>query len=548
MSRLIGLATALIAALMTPGSAVAQAPTFDLIIRGGRIVDGTGAPSYVADLAVRDGRIAAIGRLDPARARRVIDASGQVVTPGFIDMMGQSGEMLITHGGEAAMNLLTQGVTTIQTGEGESSAPLEGAAARSRGWRTMREFFRKLEAAGMPLNVAQNVGHTQLRHIVIGDSARQATPAELDRMRAYVDEAMRAGAIGLSTSLIYPPAIFASEAEIAALASVAGRYGGRYYTHMRNEGDRLIEAIDEALRIGAAANTPVHIYHLKTAGEGNWGKMDLAIARIRAARAAGQDVAVDVYPYINNGLGIRALLHPRNAERGQRALMESLKDPAVRARMRAEMETESGWENWYAHAGTDWNRIVLGNIQHDDYKAHNGLSVQGIAERTGKDAWTVFFDIAQREAFAMPQSMSEANKIKAIREPFTSFDTDVGPAGGSSVASHPRAWGAFPRIFARYVRELGVLTLEEAVHKASAVAANEIGAYDRGRLSPGLAADIVVFDPLRIRDRATFAEPALPSEGISHVLVNGIVVLEGGKYTGAKPGTVLRGPGWDGVR
>ena len=298
MSRLIGLATALIAALMTPGSAVAQAPTFDLIIRGGRIVDGTGAPSYVADLAVRDGRIAAIGRLDPARARRVIDASGQVVTPGFIDMMGQSGEMLITHGGEAAMNLLTQGVTTIQTGEGESSAPLEGAAARSRGWRTMREFFRKLEAAGMPLNVAQNVGHTQLRHIVIGDSARQATPAELDRMRAYVDEAMRAGAIGLSTSLIYPPAIFASEAEIAALASVAGRYGGRYYTHMRNEGDRLIEAIDEALRIGTVANTPVHIFHLKTAGQANWGKMDLAIARIKAARAAGQDVAVDVHAQI----------------------------------------------------------------------------------------------------------------------------------------------------------------------------------------------------------------------------------------------------------
>jgi N-acyl-D-aspartate/D-glutamate deacylase len=521
-------------------------PAFDLILQGGRIVDGTGAPSYQADLAIANGRIAAIGRLNPARAKRVINVAGQVVAPGFIDMMGQSGEMFIDRGGDAAINLLTQGVTTIQAGEGGSSAPLEGGAAQLRGWRTMREYFRKLEAAGMPLNVAQNVGHTQLRRLVIGDSARQATPAELDRMRAYVDEAMQAGAIGLSTSLIYPPAIFASEAEIAALAAVAGRHGGRYYTHMRNEGDRLIEAIDEALRIGAAANTPVHIYHLKTAGQGNWGKMDLAIARIRAARAAGQDVAVDVYPYINNGLGIRAMLHPRNAERGQRALLESLKDPAVRARMRAEMETESGWENWYAHAGKDWNRVVLGNIQHDDYKAHNGLSVQAIAERTGKDAWTVFFDIAQREAFAMPQSMSEANKIKAMREPFTSFDTDVGPAGGSSVASHPRAWGAFPRIFARYVRELGVLTLEEAVHKASAVAANEIGAYDRGRLSPGLAADIVVFDPLRIRDRATFAEPALASEGISHVLVNGTVVLEQGTYTGAKPGTVLRGPGWDG--
>lgn len=524
------------------------APPFDLIIRGGRIVDGTGAPSYSADLAVTNGRIAAIGRLDPSRARRVIDAAGQVVAPGFIDMMGQSGEMFITHGGDAAINLLTQGITTIQAGEGGSSAPLEGEAAQARGWRTMREYFRKLEAAGMPLNVAQNVGHTQVRRLVIGDSARQATPAELDRMRGYVEEAMRAGAIGLSTSLIYPPAIFASEAEIAALAAVAGRYGGRYYTHMRNEGDRLLEAIDEALRIGAAASTPVHIYHLKTAGEANWGKMDLALARIKAARAAGQDVAVDVYPYINNGLGIRALLHPRNAERGQRALMESLKDPAVRARMRKEMEEESGWENWFAHAGKDWDRVILGNIQHDGYREHNGLSVRAIADRVGKDPWEVFFDIAQADAFAMPQSMSDANKIKAMREPFTSFDTDVGPAGGSSVASHPRAWGAFPRIFARYVRELGALTLEEAVQKASAVAANEIGAYDRGRIAPGLAADLVVFDPRRIRDRATFAEPALPSEGISHVLVNGVLVLDNGRYTGARPGTVLRGPGWDGVK
>ncbi len=535
------------APLAAPAQQGAATP-FDLIIRGGRIVDGTGAPSYSADLAVRDGRIAAIGRLDASRARRVIDATGHVVTPGFIDMMGQSGEMFITRGGDAAINLLTQGITTIQAGEGGSSAPLEGEAAQARGWRTMREYFRKLEAAGMPLNVAQNVGHTQLRRIVIGDSARQATPAELDRMRAYVQEAMLAGAIGLSTSLIYPPAIFASEAEIAALAAVAGRYGGRYYTHMRNEGDRLLEAIDEALRIGTAANTPVHIYHLKTAGQANWGKMDLALARIKAARAAGQDVAVDVYPYINNGLGIRALLHPRNAERGQRALMESLKEPAVRTRMRKEMEEESGWENWFAHAGKDWDRVILGNIQHEGYRTHNGLSVRAIAERVGKDPWDVFFDIAQADAFAMPQSMSDANKIKAMREPFTSFDTDVGPAGGSSVASHPRAWGAFPRIFARYVRELGALTLEEAVHKASAVAANEIGAYDRGRIAPGLAADLVVFDPRRIRDRATFAEPSLPSEGISHVLVNGVVVLDNGSYTGAKPGTVLRGPGWDGVK
>lgn len=528
--------------------ASAQDARYDLVIRGGRIVDGTGAPSYRADLAIRDGRIAAIGRPDPSKARRVIDATGMVVAPGFIDMMGQSADMFTHMPADVAFNLLSQGITTINAGEGGSSAPQAGDAARQLGWSTMREYFRRLEAAGTPLNVAQTVGHTQVRRIVIGDSARQASPAELERMKGMVEEAMRAGAIGVSTSLIYPPAIYASEAEITALASVAGRYGGRYFTHMRNEGDRLLEAIEEALRIGQAGQTPVHIFHLKTAGQANWGKMDLAIARIREARRAGQDVGVDVYPYVNNGLGIRALIHPRNVEAGQDVLTERLGDPAVRARIRKEMEEESGWENWFAHAGRDWDRIVVAGIEHPDYKQYGGLSLKAIADRAGKDPWDVFFAIAQSgRAFAMPQSMSEANKIKAMREEFTSFDTDVGPATGD-IATHPRAFGAFPRLFARYVRELGALSLEGAVQRASAVAANEIGAYDRGRLSPGLAADIVVFDPLSIRDRATFAEPALPSEGVLFVMVNGVLVLENGKFTGAKPGVVLRGPGWDGTK
>jgi len=527
-------------------SAGAQTPTYDLIIRGGRIVDGTGAPSYRADLAVSNGRIAAIGHPDTTRARRIIDATGLVVSPGFIDMMGQSADMFTRGPADVAVNLLSQGITTINAGEGESSAPAGPEAARKLGWSTMREYFRRLEAAGTPLNVAQTVGHTTVRQIVIGDSARQASPAELQRMKDLVEEGMRAGAIGVSTSLIYPPAVYASEEEITALTAVAGRYGGRYYTHMRNEGDRLLEAIDEALRIGRNAHTPVHIFHLKTAGQANWGKMDLALARIREARAGGQDVAVDVYPYVNNGLGIRALIHPRNAEAGQDALTKRLADPAMRARIRKEMEEETGWENWYVHAGRDWDRIILGAIAHPEYAKYGGLSIKAIAERTRKDPWDVFFAIAGAgNASAMPQSMSEANKIKAMREEFTSFDTDAGPTSSDS-ATHPRAFGAFPRVFGRYVRELGVLSLEGAVQRASAVAANEIGAYDRGRLAPGLAADIVMFDPLKIRDRATFAEPSLPSEGVSYVLVNGVVVFEKGKYTGAKPGMVLRGPGWDG--
>ena len=518
---------------------------YDVVLRNARIVDGTGAPSYHADLAIQAGRIAAIGRLGSASAKRVIDVQGQVVAPGFIDMMGQTGSPFIRNPAEA-LSLLTQGVTTLNAGEGGSDAPVPAARAAEVGWSTMREFFRKLEGAGLPMNVAQNIGLTTVRMIVIGDQDRQATPEELTRMRGLVEEAMQAGAIGVSTSLIYPPAIYASEAELSSLAEVAGRYGGRYFTHMRNEGDRLLEAIDEALRIGQAANTPVHIYHLKTAGQGNWGKMDLAIARIKAARASGQDVGVDVYPYINNGLGIRALLHPRNAAQGQADLMKRLADPAQRAVMRKEMEEERGWENWYNHAGRDWDRMILGSIQHPDYKQYNGMSVKAIADKAGKDPWDVFFEISQSQSFLMPQTMSDANKIKAMREEFTSFDTDAAPAGGGGSASHPRAWGAFPRIFGRYVRELGVMSLEAAVHRATAVAANEIGAYDRGKLAPGLPADIVVFDPNTIRDRATFAEPTLPSEGVSYVLVNGVIVLDQGKYTGAKPGKVLRGPGWDG--
>ena len=533
-------ATALVALVLTTAPAPAQ--TYDVVIHGGRIVDGTGTPWYHGDVGIKAGKIIAIGRLNPAAARQAIDATGKVVTPGFIDMMGQTAAPFIKDPA-TAFNLLSQGITTLNAGEGDSDAPLAGKQAADRGWSTTREFFTKLEHAGMPMNMVQTVGHTQIREIVIGDKDRQATPAELERMRGYVREAMEAGAIWVSTSLIYPPAIYASEEEIAELTKVAGSYGGRYFTHMRNEGDQLLEAIDEALRIGKAAGTPVHIYHLKTAGQGNWGKMDQALARIKAARAAGQQVAVDVYPYINNGLGIRALIHPRHAAEGQEALLAKLGNPATRTEMRREMDSSGGWENWFAHAGKDWDRIVVAGLAKTAYAQYNGQTIGVIAKATAKDPWDLFFEIAKFDVFAMPQTMSEANKIKAMREEFTSFDTDAGPAAaGYSV--HPRGFGAFPRVFARYVRDLGVLSLEAAVQRSTSGPANEILAYDRGRIAVGLAADVVVFDPATIRDRATFAEPMVASEGISHVLVNGQVVLENGKYTGAKPGRVLRGPGY----
>lgn len=530
---------------LLPGFVFGQSDTApDLIIRNARVVDGSGAPWYRADIVVDRGRILHIGRQEKTEARRTIDAGGLVVAPGFIDMMGQTATPLLKNP-EAASNLLSQGITTLLTGEGDSAAPLGETEAKKEGWSTMRDYLALLDGKGMPVNVAQTVGHTQVRRIVLGDVDRAPSADELARMKSLVREAMEAGAVGVSTALIYPPAVFAKTEEIAALAAVAGEFGGRYYTHMRNEGDRLLEAIDEAIGIGEAAHTPVHIFHLKTAGQSNWGKMDLALARIQAARYAGREVDSDIYPYINNGLDLDAFVHPRFFAGGQQKFQELLKDAAVRAEIRNAMENGTDYENWFRHTGRNWERVVVGRIAAKPYQDHNGRDIAAIARDAGRDPWEVFFDILKDGgAFAMPRTMSEANKIKAMRAEFVSFCTDVGPAGGSSIASHPRAYGSFPRVLSHYVRELGVLSLERAVAKMSALAANQVMARDRGRISEGLAADLVIFDPDGAGDRATFAQPALPSEGIKFVLVNGRVVFAGGKLTGELPGRVLRGPGY----
>ena len=522
---------------------VGAGPAFDLLITGGRIVDGCGTPWYRADLAVVDGRIAAIGRLEGSEARRTIDARGLVVAPGFIDMMGQSGAPFL-EGPRAADNLLTQGITTINAGEGSSDAPLAGEDARRAGWSTMREFLDRIDRDVMTINLVQTVGHTQVRRLVLGDVDRRASPEELRRMEGLVREGMEAGAIGVSTSLIYPPAVYAPTDEIVALTRVAGESGGGYFTHMRNEGDRLLEAIDEALEIGERAGTPVHIFHLKAAGRDNWPKMAQAIARIEAARAAGRQVGADIYPYVNNGLGIAALIHPRHSAEGRAALLRKLDDPEVRGAIRREMEGGPGWENWYRHVGRDWDNVVLAGLGDSPFAGQDGHSLAAIARESGRDPWDVFFVAVKADASAMPRSMSEANKIEGLRQGFISIDTDVGPAGVVPRPGHPRGFGAFPRVIAFYVRELGVLTLEQAVNRMTAVAANEIGLHDRGRIAPGLAADLVLFDPDRIRDRATLAEPTLRSEGVHAVIVNGRLVLDDGAFTDARPGRVLRGPGY----
>jgi N-acyl-D-amino-acid deacylase len=531
-----------LAALLFSAAAYAAEP-YDIVIRGGRIVDGTGAPWYAADIGIEGGKIAKIGRLAAGDGKRAIDATGLIVAPGFIDMMGQTATPLMENPA-SAINLLTQGITTINAGEGGSAAPLGEEAARRAGWRTMREYFAKVEAAGLPLNFAQTIGHTQVRRIVLGEVDRRPSEAELDQMRALVQEAMEAGAIGVSTALIYPPAVYATTEEIAALAEVAGRYGGRYYTHMRNEGDQLAEAIDEALEIGRRAQTPVHIFHLKTAGRQNWGKMQLAIAQIKAARGRGQQVTADIYPYINNGLGIEALIHPRHFAEGRQKLLQKLDDAALRAEIRREMETTGGWENWYRHVGHDWSKVIIGRTSDRRYAELAGQSVADLAKARSEDPWDTFFNLVRSGAFALPQSMSEANKIAAIQQEFVSFCTDVGPAGGSIIAAHPRAYGAFPRLLSRYVRDLGAISLERAIAQGSASGANNVLAYDRGRLAEGLPADIIAFDFQSLADKATFAQPAALSEGMQFVLVNGVLVLDGGKQTAARPGKVLRGPGY----
>lgn len=525
-------------------TANAQSPAYDVVIRGGRIVDGTGAGEFRGDVAILDGRIVAIGKVS-ADGKQEIDASGLIVAPGFIDMMGQSATALLDSP-DAALNLLSQGITTINCGEGDSAAPLSEKDGRRQGWTTMREYFALLDMKGLPVNVVQTIGHTKVRELVLGDVDRRPSPDELARMETLVVEAMEAGAIGVSTALIYPPAIYAPTEEIAALVKVAARYDGGYYTHMRNEGDLLLEAIDEALEIGRLANSSVHVFHLKTAGRQNWHKMPLAIDALRRARQAGQAVSADIYPYINNGLSITALVHPRHFAQGPTALMIKLDQDTgeLKQTIRNEMETTTGWENWFRHVGSDWEKIVVGQTEHPKYRDSVGRSLAEIATTHGEDPWITFFALLRSGAFLLPESMNEDNKVLAMQQDFIAFCTDVGPATGRDYAAHPRAYGSFPRLFARYVRELKAISLEQAVAQASAVAAQHVKLTDRGRIAVDQVADLVLFDADKICDQATFREPARLSTGVAKVLVHGQVVFADGKLSGALPGRVLRGKGY----
>lgn len=542
-------AIVLIPFLVSGCEAEARSVGFDLLIENARIVDGSGNPWYRGSIGVRDGRIVELGRILDRTAARTIDAGDRVVAPGFIDLMGQS-TLVLAQDRVTAESRLRQGITTTFSGEGWSHAPQNERTqprpvrlnGREVDWETFGEYFRLLEEERISMNVVHNVGATQVRRAVLGEGDVEATPEQMEEMRALVEGAMRDGAVGLSTSLIYPPAAYAPTEEIIELARVAARHGGVYFSHIRNESGRLLEALDEAFQVGEEAGIPVHIYHLKAAGEENWPLMQQAIDRIDAARKRGMDVTADIYPYVRNGIGLRSFLPPEYFGDGEAAFRASLSDPELRDRLRMEVESTSDWENWYRHVGFDWDRVLITGAGDFPDATITGSSVAEAATDAGKGVWDMFFDlVAAGGVEVAPESMNEEQKHMALRAPWVMIETDTPPTNPATVSSvHPRAFGAFPRVIAEYVRKEPVLTLEEAVKRMTSLPANRLGLPDRGRILRGMAADLVIFDPERITDRATFSEPTRYADGVDFLVINGTLVIDDGVLEDALPGQILR--------
>ena len=523
---------------------------FDVLISGARVIDGTGNPWFRADVGIRGDLIAEVGSLGGRDAVRTIEARDRIVSPGFIDMMGQSSLVLITDP-PSAESKLRQGITTYLSGEGGSPAPqsaetqsapliIEGDTVR---WNTYAEYFAIMERFGIPINVVHDVGLTQVRRVVLGEGDIQPTAAQLEEMKVLVRQAMEDGAVGTSTSLIYPPAVYARTEELIELTRVAGEYGGVYFTHMRNESHAVLEAIREAITIGEGAGVPVHIYHLKAAGQDNWPLMSDALALIDSARAEGVDITADIYPYIRNGIGLGSFLHPRHYAEGTDVFLATLSDTELRSRLREEVESTSDWENWYRHVGMDWNNVLI--VSAPDPNVIN-LSIAGAAEVLGTDVWSAFFDLVQNGGVSVnPKSMNEEQKWQALRADFVMIDTDASPVNPATTASsHPRAFGAFPRVIAKYVREDGVLTLEDAVRRMSSLAAHRLGLYSRGVVAPGMIADLVVFDEEELRDEADFGVDAMQyALGVDYLFVNGTLVIDDGQMMDSQPGRLLKRAG-----
>jgi dihydroorotase/N-acyl-D-amino-acid deacylase len=535
---------------------------FDVVIINGHIIDGTGSPWYSGQVGIRAGRIASIGNLEAAPRKQTIDAKGMVVAPGFIDMLGQSEMTMLVD--PRLPSKIFQGITTEVTGEGNSAGPMNAAMlAADRAsyehlkiapdWTTLGGYFARIERQGMGINLASYVGATTVRRMVLGDADVQPTPAQLQAMQALVDQAMREGAVGLSTALQYAPAPYAKTGELIALASVAGNYGGIYASHMRSEGDAVLDSIDESVRIGKEGHLPVEIWHLKAAGKANWGRMPQIVARIDAARAAGVDISANTYAYTAWFNTFSAFIPPWAHDGGDAKLIERLKDPATRARIRKDMLDPKGdWDNeWQEIPGPEAIQIAV--VQNPELLPLQGKRLSEVAAMWKEDPIDALCDILIKDKAYTNVAvfgMDEPDVALALKQPWVSIDNDSQGTSPDGLLGqehpHPRAYGTFPRILRKYVREEHVLTLEDAIRKFTALPAQRMRFTDRGVLKAGMWADVVIFDPATIRDLATFEKPNQLSVGMEYVLVNGIPVIEDGKMTGALPGKVVRGPGYSG--
>jgi N-acyl-D-amino-acid deacylase len=538
----------------TPGG------NFDVIIRNGTVYDGTGAEPRQADVAIRGDKIAGVGpAVAGAKANTVIDAKGLAVAPGFINMLSWSTDSLIQDG--RSQSEIRQGVTTEIMGEGESMGPVNDRVREHKireqtdikydiPWNTLAEYLQYLEKRGVSCNVASFIGATTIREYVIGYEDKQPTPEQLDEMRELVRKEMEAGALGIGTSLIYPPAFYAKTEELIELCKVAAKYQGKYISHMRSEGNQLFEALDELLRIAREANIPAELYHIKAAGKKNWPKVDELLGRIERAQKEGLNVRANMYTYTAAGTGLDACLPPWTEDGGYPALFKRLRDPAIREKIKAEVQVDSDkWENLYLAAGSP-DKILLVGFKSEKLKPLTGKTLAEVAKMRGKDPIDTAMDlIAEDESriSTVYYVMSEENVKKELRKPWISFGSDEASQAPESPFTksnpHPRAYGNFARVLGKYVRDEKVLSMSDAIHRLSGLPATNLGLDRRGFLKEGMFADVVVFDPATITDHATFGKPHQYATGVKHVFVNGVQVIKNGEHTGAKPGRALWGPG-----
>lgn len=536
-------------------------PSYDLLIHGGTIYDGSGGAPYEGDIGIRGDRIAYAGPAQPANATKVVDAHGLAVTPGFINMLSWANESLLVDG--LGQSDLRQGVTLEVMGEGWSMGPLnqemkkltlerQGDFKYPIEWTTLGEYLSLLERRGTTMNVASFVGATTVRQHELGERDVDPTPEQLGRMRALVRQAMEEGALGVGTSLIYPPASFAETDELVALTTEAARCGGTYISHMRSEGDRLLESIDELIEISRRSGAPAEIYHLKQVGRSNWGKLDAVIAKVEAARASGLKISADMYLYTAGGTALAASMPPWVQDGGNEAMLKRLKDPAIVTRVKREMlQPGSNWENLYLHAGPDG--VLLASLTEPSLKPLTGKTVAEVAEMRGVSPEQAVIDLVladQGRAGAIYFLMNEENVRREAAIPWVSFGSDAEASAPEGVflksSTHPRAYGNFARFLGSYVRDEKVASLAEGIRRLTSLPASNLGLRDRGLLQPGMAADVVLFDPDRIADHATFAKPMQFATGVRHVFINGVQALKDGEPTGDKSGRFVKGAGWKG--